>query len=224
MKVHQIFPIVIGQDLFESHEEFKSNNFEELKLIRERQRDNSLPDLYFLHLNVKYLEFFKSLKNSIENYLILLGVNPDVVNLHVVRSWVESYDTNTGWTNHHNNRSSDLSFRYYLKTSKDKPDVVCFESENYQNELFEGIFNFSNDGGMFKNINKYNCVGYAIPPTEGSLLMFPSPLKVDMELNQDTTETSYVIAGDIKITLKPKHYQISQSIPHTSQWLDLERY
>jgi len=224
MKVHEIFPIAIGQDLFESHEEFKLNHFEEIKLIQERNREYSLPDLYFLHLNIKYMEFFKSLKNSIENYLIVLGADPNVLNLHVVRSWVESYDCNTGWTDHHNHKSSDISFRYYLKTTEEKSDVVCFESGNYQNELSQGIFNFSNDGGMIKNLNKYNCLGYAISPVEGSLLAFPSPLKVDTELNQDDIDPRYVIAGDIKITLKPKHYQISQSIPHTSQWLDLERY
>jgi hypothetical protein len=224
MKVHEIFPIVIGQDLFESHEEFKLNHLEEIKLIQERNKEHNLPDLYFLHLNIKYMEFFKSLKNSIENYLILLGADPNVVNLHVVRSWVESYDSNTGCVNHHNNKSSDLSFRYYLKTTEDKQDVVCFESGSYQNELSEGIFNFSADGSMIRNLNKYNCLGYAIPPVEGSLLMFPSPLKVSTELNQEDLDARYVIAGDIKITLKPKHYQISQSIPHISQWLDLERY
>ena len=224
MKIHEIFPIVIGQDLFESHEEFKSNNFEEIKLTQERNKENNLPDFYFLHLNIKYMEFFKSLKNSIENYLIILGADPNTLNLHVVRSWVESYDYTTGWTNHHNSKSSDISFRYYLKSTEDRPDVVCFESGNYQNELSQGIFNFSSDGGMIKNLNKYNCLGYAIPPVEGSLLMFPSPLKVATELNRDNIDPSYVIAGDLKITLKPKHYQISQSIPHTSQWLDLERY
>jgi hypothetical protein len=224
MKVHEIFPIVIGQDLFESHEEFKLNHFDEIRLTQERNKEYNLPDFYFLHLNIKYMEFFKSLKNSIENYLILLGVDPSFVNLHVVRSWTESYDLNNGCIDHHNHKSSDLSFRYYLKTSDDKPDVVCFESGNYQNELSEGIFNFSKDRGMIKNLNKYNCLGYAIPPTEGSLLMFPSPLTISTELNQDNLDSSYVIAGDIKITLKPKHYQISQSIPHTSQWLDLERY
>lgn len=224
MKVHEIFPIVIGQDLFESHEEFKLNHFDEIKLIQERNKEHSLPDLYFLHLNIKYMEFFKSLKKSIENYLILLGADPTVLNLHVVRSWVESYDSNSGWINHHNNKSSDLSFRYYLNNIEENPDVTCFESGNYQNELSEGIFNFSNDGGMIKNLNKYNCLGYAIPPVEGSLLMFPSLLKVSTELNQESLDSRYVIAGDLKITLKPKHYQISQSIPHTSQWLDLERY
>jgi hypothetical protein len=63
-----------------------------------------------------------------------------------------------------------------------------------------------------------------LPPTEGSVLVFPSALKVDTELNQENLDSRYVIAGDIKFTLKPKHYQISQSIPHTSQWLDLDRY
>lgn len=224
MKVHEIFPIVIGQDLFESHDEFKLNHFEEIKLIQERNREYSLPDLYFLHLNIKYMDFFKSLKNSIENYLILLGADPNLVNLHVVRSWVESYDSNTGCANHHNHNSSDISFRYYLKTIGDNPDVVCFESGNYKNELSQGILNFCNEGNMIRNLNKYNCLGYAIPPVEGSLLMFPSLLKVSTEINTEPTEARYVIAGDIKLTLKPKHYQSSQSIPHTSQWLDLERY
>lgn len=223
MKVHEIFPIVIGQDLFQFHEEFKSNHLEEIKSIQERQNENNLPDLYFLHLNIKYLDFFKSLKNSIENYLVLLGIDPNIVNLHVVRSWVESYDNIREWTNQHNNKSCNISFRYYLQ-SDDNTDVVCFESNNYKNELSQGILNFSPNGGAIRNLNKYNCFGYGIPPTEGSLLIFPSPLKVETEVNQENLNPRYIIAGDINLTLKPKHYQNSQSIPHTSQWLDLERY
>lgn len=224
MNVHEIFPIVIGQDLIDSHEEFKLNYLDDAKVIQERHKENNLPDLYFLHLNIKYLEFFKSLKTSVENYLILLGLDPSVINLNVVRSWVESYDPTLDWKDHHNHKSSDISFKYYLKTSEENPDVVCFEPSNYKNDLTEGIMKFSANGSAIKNLTKYNCFGYGIPPTEGSLLIFPSPLKVDLELNQDNVSPRYVIAGDLKLTLKPKHYQNSQSIPHTSQWLDLERY
>lgn len=224
MKVHEIFPIVIGQDLFESHEEFKLNNFDEIKLLQEKNQKYSSPDIYFLHLNLKYSEFFKSLKNSIENYLILLGVDLNFINLHIVRSWIESFDNDCGWTNHHNQDACDISFRYYLNMKNDRPDVVCFESKSYQSELSKGIFSFSKDRGMIKNVNKYNCWGYGLPPTEGSILLFPTPLKIDTELNQENADPRYVIAGDIKFTLKPKHYQISQSIPHHSQWLDLDRY
>ncbi len=222
MKVHEIFPIVIGQDLIDSHEEFKLNYLDDARIMQDRQKENNLPDFYFLHLNVKYLEIFKSIKKSIENYLILLGLNPTLVNLNVVRSWMEGYDQSMEWKNHHNHKSCDISFRYYLQTGDDN-DVVCFESEKYKNDLIQGVMNFS-DSSTIKTLNKYNCLGYGIPITEGSLLLFPSPLKVDTELNQENLDSRYVVAGDIKLTLKPKHYQSSQSIPHTSQWLDLDRY
>ena len=41
MNVHEIFPIAIGQDLIEEHEEFKLNYLDDARSVQERHKENN---------------------------------------------------------------------------------------------------------------------------------------------------------------------------------------
>ena len=68
--------------------------------------------------------------------------------------------------------------------------------------------------------NRYNCNFYNITPIEGSVLVFHN-LTHGTQKIMDRTDERLVIAGDIRVTLKPEHYKHHQGCTHPSQWLQL---
>lgn len=224
MKIHEVFPTAIGHDFIDCHEEFKEKYFEEIKnewFTRYEEEIVGRSGKILFHLNGHYDQFFKSLAKSVEKYLILLGVDISKLNLHITNCWVGHQDKKSPPLKVHTHNSSDISFCYYLQ-SDESSDKFCVHPIKNYNEVTGGLFDVSSDNPITKISNKYNCDTYAIAPVEGSVIIFPSSLP-HSTLKQPNLHDRYVIAGDIKITLKPKYYEQSQSIPHPTQWLDLER-
>ena len=69
MKVHEVFPTVVVQDEIEIHEEFKKNNFDELKNLwyktnQQGEWVHETPEnsgKCSLHLNQKHFSIFNSI-------------------------------------------------------------------------------------------------------------------------------------------------------------------
>ena len=224
MKVHEVFPIAVGHDMIECHEKFKEKYFEELKNEWFNGYENESPEnsgKCSIHLNARYIDFFKDLKKSVEKYLVLLGVDVSKVTLHVTKSWIGYHNKNIPPLKAHTHNASDISFCYYLQ-SDESSDKFCLHPIKNYNEVTGALFEVSKQNPITTVSNKYNCDTYAISPLEGSVIIFPSALP-HSTLKQPNLNDRYVIAGDIQVTLKPEHYHHMQSIPHPTQWLDLDR-
>jgi hypothetical protein len=222
MKVHEVFPTLILQDEIECHQEFKDNYFEELKTLWYNGYENETPEnsgRCSLHLNLDYYNFFGSLQKSICKYLNLLEVDYEKLNINFIKSWVGYHNKDIPQLKPHIHNGSDISFCYYL-SSDDTSDKFCVHNSNNMNEISGNLFEPSNKYNTIKKFNKYNCGNYTITPKEGSVIIFPSNL-MHSTLKKENLKDRYVIAGDVKLTLKPEYNLHHQSMPHPSLWLSL---
>ena len=222
MKVHEVFPTVVAQDRIDVHDEFKDEYFNELKSLWFDGYNNQTPEnsgRCSLHLDKNYLGFFQSLKKSVCRYLDLLAVDHEKLNISVIKSWVGYHNKDTPPLNMHSHNGADISFTYYL-SSDETSDKFCVHTVNNINEVAEAIFETSDRFNLIKKFNKYNCPNYTITPVEGTVILFPSTL-LHSTLKKENISDRYVIAGDIKLSIKPDYNLYHQTIPHPSQWTQL---
>jgi hypothetical protein len=222
MKVHEVFPILILQDVIEYHQKFKNEYFEELKSLWFNGYENETPEnsgRCSLHLNKDYINFFKELQSSILKYLDLLEVDHQKLNINFIKSWVGYHNKDIPQLNPHIHNGADISFCYYL-SSDDTSDKFCVHNSNNMNEISGNLFEPSDKFNTIKKFNKYNCGNYTITPTEGTVIIFPSNL-MHSTLKKENLKNRYVIAGDVKLCLKPEYNLHHQSMPHPSLWLTL---
>ena len=222
MKVHEVFPTVVAQDRIDVHDEFKDEYFNELKSLWFDGYNNQTPEnsgRCSLHLDKNYLGFFQSLKKSVCRYLDLLAVDHEKLHISVIKSWVGYHNKDTPPLNMHSHNGADISFTYYL-SSDETSDKFCVHTVNNINEVAEAIFETSDRFNLIKKFNKYNCPNYTITPVEGTVILFPSTL-LHSTLKKENISDRYVIAGDIKLSIKPDYNLYHQTIPHPSQWTQL---
>jgi uncharacterized protein (TIGR02466 family) len=227
MKVHEVFSIAIVQDSIENHEEIKNNYFDELKSLWYKTNDKNewiheTPEnsgKCSLHLNPRYLKIFQSLNKSVCKYLDLLEVDHQKLNINFTKSWIGYHDKDVPQLNPHIHNESDISFCYYI-SSDETSDKFCVHDLKNRNEISESLFEPSNKYNIIKRFNKYNCSNYTITPHEGTVIIFPSNL-MHSTIKKQNLGDRYVIAGDIKLCLKPEYNLHHQSMPHPSLWLSL---
>jgi hypothetical protein len=222
MKIHEVFPVLILQDEIDCHIEFKTQYFEELKSLWFDGYKNETPEnsgKCSLQLNPNYLNFFKSLKKSVCKYLNLFEVDYEKLNLNVVKSWVGYHNKDIPQLKPHIHNGADISFCYYL-SSDSTSDKFCAHNQNNLNEVASGLFETGKKFNLIKKFNKYNCENYTISPYEGTVLIFPSHL-MHSTLKKQNLFDRYVIAGDIKLTLKEKYNLYHQTTPDPKLWLQL---
>ena len=176
MKVHEVFPILVAQDTLEIHQEFKNQYYDELKSLWFNGYENETPEnsgKCSLHLNESYFFLFKSLKNSICNYLNLLEVEHEKFNINFIKSWIGYHNKDIPQLKPHIHNGADISFCYYL-SSDDTSDKFCVHNLNNINEISGNLFEPSNKYNTIKKFNKYNCGNYTITPKEGTVIIFPA--------------------------------------------------
>lgn len=222
MKIHEVFPTVIVQDVIENHQRFKDDCFEELKGLWFNGYENETPEnsgRCSLHLNQNYHLFFESLSKSVKNYLNVLEVHHEKLHINVTKSWIGYHDKNIPQLKPHIHNESDISFCYYL-SSDESSDKFCVHNKSNINEVSGGLFETSDRFNLIKKYNKYNCENYTITPHEGTVLLFPSQL-IHSTLKKDNLGDRYVIAGDIKLCLKEEYYLHHQSMQNPNLWLSI---
>jgi len=225
MKIHEVFPTVVVQDEIEIHNEFKNDNFEELKQLWYKTNDkgewvHETPEnsgRCSLHLNPKYFSIFEAIQKSICKYLNLLEVDHEKLNINFTKSWIGYHNDKIPQLNMHTHNGSDISFCYYL-SSDETSDKFCVHTLENSNEVAGALFETGKNFNLIKRFNKYNCNSYTITPTEGTVVMFPSKLH-HSTLKKDNVGDRYVIAGDVKLSLKEEYNLYHQSIPSPKLWL-----
>lgn len=220
-KVHEIFPLVIYQNTIDCHQTFKETYIDQIRDYWFNGYQNQSPECsgkIFLHVDEKYKFFFDDLKKSIDLYYQSLGVEYSKLDYHVIKSWVGYHkDDETPSIPPHFHNESNLSFVYYLKTDKTS-DRFCLQQATNRNESVGGLFEVAHENNMISSYNKYNCNFYTITPHEGSVIIFPSNVLHSTQKKQIRMEERIVIAGDVRVTLKPEYYNHHQGSTHPSQW------
>lgn len=223
-KVHEIFPLIVYQGEVECHHEFKKNNLEELKEYWFNGYINESPEYsgkIFAHLNENYESFFKELKLHINQYFNYLNVDYTKLDYHIIKSWVGCHFNNeTPSVKPHTHNESNLSFVYYANTDETS-DKFCVAQEKNKNECVEDLFQTAIQKNLITGYNKYNCNIYTITPKEGTVVLFPSNVGHFTHKFAIRKSERVVVAGDIRVTLKPEHSDYHQGCTHPSQWRQL---
>ena len=220
-KVHEVFPLVIYQGNIDCHNRFKQYT-RELQQYWFNGYENESPEYsgrIFLHADSKYEMFFDDLKKNIDEYFKELNVDHTKLSYFISKSWVGYHNKEIPQLNPHYHNEANISFVYYLKSS-DKSDKFCVSQRFNINENTGGLFEPSDQRNTLLGYNKYNCNFYTITPTEGSVLLFPSNI-YHHTLESEERDERIVIAGDVRVTLKPEHSNYHQGCTHPTQWLEL---
>ena len=219
-KVHEVFPLVIYQGKIDIHDDFKQYTWE-LKQYWFDGYENESPEnsgRIFLHGNCRYEMFFDSLKKNIDEYMKHLNVDHEKLSYFISKSWVGYHNNEVPALKIHNHNEANISFVYYLKSS-DNSDKFCVTQHTNRNENTGALFQ-TGQGNLMSSYNKYNCNNYTITPTEGTVLLFPSDT-LHSTIKGEDTEERIVIAGDVRVTLKPECVTYHQACTHPTQWLEL---
>ena len=142
MKVHEVFPIVVAQDTIDIHDEFKKKYFEELKTLWFNGYENETPEnsgRCSLHLNEDYYLLFNSLVKCVRNYLDILEVQHEKLDINVTKAWVGYHNKDIPQLKPHIHNEADISFCYYIQ-SDESSDKFCVHNVNNLNELSKGMF------------------------------------------------------------------------------------
>ena len=220
-KVHEIFPLVVYQGNIDCHNEFKQYT-DELKHYWFNGYENESPEYsgrIFVHANSKYEMFFDDLKKNINDYYEELNIDHTKLSYFISKSWVGYHDKDAPQLRPHYHNEANISFVYYLKSS-DKSDKFCVSQRNNINENTGGLFESSEQRNTLLGYNKYNCNFYTITPHEGTVLLFPSNV-CHHTLKSEESDERIVIAGDVRVTLKPEYSNYHQGCTHPTQWLEL---
>jgi len=221
-KVHEIFPLVVYQGNIDCHSEFKQYT-DELKQYWFNGYENESPEYsgrIFLHTEEKYEPFFDDLKKNIDDYMTHLNVDHDKLSYFVSKSWVGYHNKEVPALNVHSHNETNISFVYYLKSS-DNSDKFCVSQSKNVNENTGGLFETGKQRNIIKGFNKYNCNNYTITPHEGSVLIFPSNVLHSTLKMSEQEDERIVIAGDVRVTLKPEYQNYHQGCTHPTKWLEL---
>lgn len=220
-KVHEIFPLVVYQGNVDCHNEFKQYT-DELKDYWFNGYENESPEYsgrIFVHANSKYEMFFDGLKKNIDEYYKELNVDHTKLSYFISKSWVGYHDKDAPQLRPHHHNEANISFVYYLKSS-DKSDKFCVSQSTNINQNTGGLFELSEQRNTLLGYNKYNCNFYTITPHEGTVLLFPSNV-YHHTLKSEESDERIVIAGDVRVTLKPEYSNYHQGCTHPTQWLEL---
>ena len=221
--IHEMFPLVVYQGILDCHGEIKEN-IDELREYWFDGYKNESPEYsgrIFVHEKKSCKPFFKELRSHIDNYFEHLSVDHSKLDYHVIKSWVGYHgDDETPPVKPHNHNASDLSFVFYLSTN-DTSDRFCLIQDKNPNECIGDMFTPGNEKSLITGYNKFNCNVYTITPIEGTVVIFPSKTGHFTQKIMERKGERLVIAGDIRVTLKPEHLNYHNGSTHPSQWLEL---
>lgn len=229
-QIYEIFPTVIYRGEVDCHDQFKEKFIDELceywhwseDLPRGEINSPENSGRYFLHLEKKYEDFFNSLNKNVRNYLRILDVDEQKLNVYVTKSWINIHRQDLPEIKVHNHNCSDISFCYYLN-SNETSNKLCFHQTENKNEVSEFLFETSNQKfSLVKKFNRYNCNNFTVSPLEGTVVLFPSHMLHSTIRQEFVQGTRVSICGDITLTLKEEFIKCEYSRVDPSLWKKVE--
>ena len=209
MKIFNLFPLAILEDAIQITDEDRDTLVQSIIKMKSDNEVNKKSD-YAWTGDTKGHEFlfnnklFKNLSNkisvSIINYLRVLDINTDLLDIYYQRSWATITESEQKM-NFHTHSQSNISFAYYLLKPKNSGGII-FKSNELQNELAKNIFTSSKlEKSLIKKANVYNSDKSMFDPNQGSIIIFPSKTP-HATLPNKSSFPRISISGDVTIMLK----------------------
>jgi len=209
MKIFNLFPLTILEDTIEITDEDRDTLVQSIIKMKSDNEDNKKSDYAwtgdtkgheFLFNNKLFKNLSNKISNSIINYLRVLDINTDLLDIYYQRSWA-TYTESEQKINFHTHSQSNISFAYYLLKPKNSGGII-FKSNELQNELAKNIFTSSKlEKSLIKKANVYNSDKSMFDPNQGSIIIFPSKTP-HATLPNKSSSPRISISGDVTIMLK----------------------
>ena len=224
MKVLNLFPLTVVEESIIIDENERNILVDEIKKMKTGEDKKNISQ-YAWTGDTKGHEFlfsnklFKNLANkislSIINYLSLLEINTDLLDIYFQRSWA-TFTENDQKINFHTHSQSNISFAYYLLKPKGSGGII-FKSNDLQNEVAKNIFTGSKmEKSLIHKANVYNSDKSAFDPLQDTIIIFPSKTP-HATLPNKSNLPRISISGDITIMLKNSN-GFEHLMPNFKNW------
>ncbi len=224
MKVLNLFPLTVVEETIIIDENERNVLVDEIKKMKTGE-DKINKSQYAWTGDTKGHEFlfsnklFKNLANkislSIINYLCLLEINTDLLDIYFQRSWA-TFTESDQKINFHTHSQSNISFAYYLLKPKGSGGII-FKSNDLQNEVAKNIFTGSKmEKSLIHKANVYNSDKSSFDLPQDSIIIFPSKTP-HATLPNNSNLPRISISGDITIMLKNSN-GFEHLMPNFKNW------
>ena len=165
-----------------------------------------------LHLDKIYKKIFDQITKHIKAFLKVKGYNENKFDAHIVKAWA-TYTAQNQYIESHKHTASHFSLIYYVRA--EEMGGVKFEEElAAQTGLFIPPTN-----EYITEWNQFNFASYLLEAKSGNIVIFPSTLLHQTEINKKKI-ARISLSADILLTMK-KGIKTEHCIPHPSGWRTL---
>ena len=230
MKVYNIFPLTICQSKIEL-EEVEKNKL--ISLVKEMKVNSKNLDYYNkvgswtgdtqgfenLHNNDNFDNLYKEIKKKIVEYLEVLNIDHNQLDIYIQRSWATISEGNEH-IDKHSHLQSHISFAYYLKKSKDDSKIIFYDDKRH-NELIPGLFESptANKRNIMNKLNVQNSASISVDPKEDDIIIFPSKTPHSTQQNAVNKER-ISISADISLIAKDSKL-LEHLTPPIKNWIKI---
>ena len=226
MKIYNLFPLTVMQDkinLENKERDILINEIKRMKLETENKKTNfawtgDTKGHEFLFSNYLFSSLSAKISNSIIQYLKILEINTDKLDIYYQRSWA-TFTENKQSINFHTHSQSNISFAYYLSKPENSGGII-FRSNELQNEVAKNIFTSSKlERSLINKANAYNSDRSLFDLEQDSIIIFPSKTAHATAPN-NSGQPRISISGDISIMLKDS-FGFEHLMPNFKNWTKL---
>ena len=175
-----------------------------------------------LHTDPRFNSMFQEITGHVKLYLSgIFSIKVDIFDIYVIKSWYNIFDygDNIGYRDR---KCSDISFVYYPKLTESFPSLWVSNAGgqiNSVNEIFPNVFSQNRKGKKFiRDYNQLNIPQQAIYPSEGSIVIYPSNIPTGFFNAESSKESTHIIQGEIKLTLKPDILSTEDGLISINHW------
>ena len=229
-QVLNFFPLTIFKSKINLTNEKKKKMIEEIFTMEKKSKNidyknqssawtGDTQGFEYIHNNPIFDDFFLEVKKAIIEYLNVLEIDHNQLEIFIQRSWatISREKENIAL---HKHLQSHLSFSYYLKKNKEDSNFIIYDDEK-KNEFIPGLFGSRTlvKKKLIKEVTLTTATRVSLEVKEDDIVIFPSktPHSTD-QINGNTERIS--ISGDV-IFLAKNTNLIEHLTPNFNNWKKL---
>lgn len=227
MPVINLFPLTILQEKISLDKNIKNEMVKEVQSMVKKSKNESYQStnnswtgdtqgFEYICRNEKFKSLFQEIKKKIINYLNILKVDENLIDIYITRSWATLSDGDQK-IDKHKHLQSHISFAYYLKKNE-KDSNIIFYDDHYRNEFIPALFTSKTlrERKIVKETNILNTPTVDISVNEDDIVIFPSKTAHGTQKNKNNDER-ISISGDIVCVAKNSEL-LEHIMPPINNW------
>ena len=223
MKIFNLFPLTVLQNKIYIEDNERDILVNEIKKMKQDENEENSNYAWtgdtkgheFLFSNNLFNNLSKKISSAIIEYLRILEINTDNLDIYYQRSWA-TFTDNEQSINFHTHSQSNISFAYYL-LKPPKSGGIIFRSNELQNEIAKNIFTRSKlEKSLINKANQYNSDRSLFDLEQDSIIIFPSKTAHATGPNKSGLPR-ISISGDVSIMLKDSK-GFEHLMPNFNNW------